>query len=195
MIILMRSFERHIDVSAGVVLWNYWDHEHLTASHSSWVSVKVLYETSELVVHQVTFRLPIFSFLKSTAVSVMCMKSPLHFTDFQQVLFGIPSITNIRIEEKGPDKCVVKTDYKFILKGWRCILAPFMKRMMASWNDRVWNEDLPLKIRRQKVLRHGFKDFAGMPEKLADRAYDGEIIQKLPIARTKGCPLDDLYDD
>ena len=48
------------------------------------------------------------------------------------------------------------------------------------------DEDLPLKIRRQKVLRNNFKDFYGLPKKMQDREYH-EVIEdiKLPVKRPR----------
>ena len=57
--------------------------------------------------------------------------------------------------------------------------------MVPKWNHQTWEEDLPLKMRRQKVKRLGFKDFKGLPEKTKDRKFQGEIEFKLPITRLK----------
>ena len=31
--------------------------------------------------------------------------------------------------------------------------------MVPKWNEKVWKEDYPIKIRRQKVIDLNFKDF------------------------------------
>ena len=49
--------------------------------------------------------------------------------------------------------------------------------------NRTWNEDLPLKLRRQKVKRMNFKDFKGLPNKIINRKFTGPISFKLPIKR------------
>ena len=80
-------------------------------------------------------------------------------------------------------------NYKFILKGWCQLLAPFLPKMIDKWNLQVWLEDLPLKIRRQKVVRWGFKDFIGLPEKVQDRRFEENIPFELPIKRHKQSPV------
>ena len=65
----------------------------------------------------------------------------------------------------------------------RAILYPLIKLMIPKWNEATWNEDLPLKLRRQKVKRMNFKDFKGLPKKIKDRKFSGKIDFKLPITR------------
>ena len=102
------------------------------------------------------------------------------------VQMGIVSKTTIKIEEIKKDYCHFTMNYKFELNGWRAILRPLLKKLIPIWNERVWDEDLPLKIRRQKVLRNNFKDFYGLPKKIQDRDYN-EVIEdiKLPVKRPR----------
>lgn len=193
MTILEREFYKEIDVSIGVVKWNYWDGEHLTVVHKNYTDCKSLYEKPGLLVSLVTYKLPIFSFLRSNAMS-----TAIHETkddreiiyNFNVGLFGIPSVTTITLREKGPNACHITMNYKFFLRGWRLLLKPLMNRMMASWNEQVWVEDLPLKYRRHKVLRHGFQDFVGMPASVRDRQFSGDITCDLPIRRPSDSPMD-----
>ena len=60
-----------------------------------------------------------------------------------------------------------------------------LKKLIPVWNETVWNEDLPIKLRRQKVIDMNFKDFIGLPKDLKDRKYDGPIKFTLPIRRPK----------
>ena len=57
--------------------------------------------------------------------------------------------------------------------------------MIPKWNEKVWLEDLPVKLRRQKVLEMNFKDFKGLPKKISQRlrSEDDNISFKLPIPR------------
>ena len=47
---------------------------------------------------------------------------------------------------------------------------------------RFFIEDLPIKIRRQKITDLNFRDFRGMPSDISDRV-NGKYIFKLPIPR------------
>ena len=53
--------------------------------------------------------------------------------------------------------------------------------MIQKWNDVNWDEDLPLKMRRQQALDIGFRDFYGRD--LVTKKMESSL--RLPIARTK----------
>jgi len=191
--IFERTFTKEIDCAASVALWNYWDHEHLNVVHKNFTDVNVLYESSEMVILLLSYKLPIFSFLKSTTMSTYFMKGKYHFSDYQKLSFGIPFVSTINITELGPDRCSITMNYKYYLNWWKyLVFSPILKLMSKKWNEDFWQEDVSLKERRQKVLRWGFKDFVGLPHNLKDRQYDGELTQSLPVPRPKGNPLDRL---
>ena len=83
------------------------------------------------------------------------------------------------------NKCLVEVNYKFKFTGLRILLYPLIKFLIPRWNKRTWNEDLPLKLRRQKIKRMNFKDFKGLPKKLKDRKFSGLIDFRLPIKRLR----------
>ena len=64
--------------------------------------------------------------------------------------------------------------------------------MIPKWNEKVWLEDLPIKIRRQKVLNMNFKDFEGLPEKINEREKNKNenLSFKLPLPRPKNSSRD-----
>ena len=188
--VVERTFVREVKSSAAVVKWNYWDQEHFTQVHSNYTEAQFLYESDSLVIFIFTWRLPILSFITSSGLGAMVATDEYTFKDFQTTLFGIPSFTTIKITEKDKDNCVVATTYRFILRGWRKMLGPIMYRMMATWNERVWLEDLPLKLRRHKVLRWGFRDFVGFPDRVDERVNEETFEQTLPVPRPKGCAVD-----
>lgn len=181
-----RVFTRDVDAGRAAVLWNYWDHEHLVVVHTSYTDARIIYENDTMSALLLTFRLPVFSFLKSHSLNVMVQHDPNVLKAVNIGLFGIPALTTIRIIEDRPDHCVLTLKYQFFLLGWRKLLAPLIARMIPVWAERVWREDLPLKLRRQKVLRLGFRDFYGLPERREDRQFDDELtFTKLPLSRLK----------
>lgn len=187
--IIEQTHTRELAVSAAVAMWNYWDHEHLTVVHRNYTNAKILYENERVVLIWLTFRLPILSFIKSTSLNVMIQEDAETIRAINLGLLGVPAETIVTVKEIRKDHCVLTMRYRFFLKGWKIFLAPFIMRMIPKWNEQVWLEDLPLKLRRQKVLRMGFKDFVGLPERLEDRVYEGDIKLQLPIARFKTSPV------
>jgi hypothetical protein len=191
--IVERTFVREIDCSAAVVWWNHWDHEHVTVAHSGgWVDGAMLYEDEKYAIGVVTIRVPVFSFVTSQALNINIKHDAETMYTINLGLFGVPSVTRIHIHEDRRDHVVHTTTYKFLLRGWRRILAPFLPRLMTSWNERTWREDLPLKLRRQKVLRLGFRDFVGLPDRIEDRVNDADLVFRLPVPRFAESWVNDL---
>jgi hypothetical protein len=178
------NFKKTINACKDSVLWNYWDHEHLFIVHDNYTEAKVLYENNELAVLLLKFKLPIFSFLTSNSLNIMYMLDKDTIKVFNRGLFNLLSETTIIVNEIKENQCDIKMNYKFFLDGWKIVLAPFLKKMTESWNQKVWEEDYSLKIRRSKLLNLGFKDFQGMSNK-------GHKVQKfsLPIKRHIDSPL------
>lgn len=187
--VIKKEYTKDIGVAAGVARWNYWDLEHLVVVHKNYESSVVLFEDKDMVVHLLTFRIPFFC-LTSNALSCFVQVDDETQVHFNQGLFGIPSVSTINIRATGENSCQIRMRYQFFLRGWTKLLAPLMYCMMGRWNERVWLEDLPLKLRRQKVIRAGFRDFVGMPTHVKDRHHHGPIDCKLPVARPAGSPVD-----
>jgi hypothetical protein len=178
--------EGESNCSAAVGMWNYWDHEHVNVIHKGIKDAKVLYEDKGSATLLLTLRAPILSFLLIHTLVFMRRKSETSFTVMNTML-GMPVISEIDIVEFEPDKSKYKMRYRFYLIGWRKLVAPligvYLKVTVPWWNSRQWKEDLPVKLRRQKMIRAGFKDFKGLPEKIEDRHFDGPIKCDLPVQR------------
>ena len=182
--ILEKNIERNVEASKSVILWNYYDHEHLDVLHKGYKEVHFLYEKGSYfvaifkvkapLIPFIYFRFPVFGFMQDENTYVNY--------SFQ---FGIDTKVTITINELKKDFCKITTNYKFNLKGLKIIFYPILNFLIKKWNEKVWHEDLPVKIRRQKVLRLGFKDFHGLPDKIEDRYYEDQIKLELPIKRPR----------
>lgn len=184
--IVDRTFRREVNAGRAAVLWNYWDHEHLVVVHKNYTDAQIIYENDFMAALLLTYRLPVFSMLKSHSLNVMVQHGPNVLKAVNIGVFGVPVVTTITIVEDVLDHCVLTINYRFFLLGWKTLLAPAIELLVPRWNERVWKEDLPLKERRQKVLRLGFRDFYGLPERPADRVFDGGLeFTKLPLSRLR----------
>lgn len=185
--VLEMEFHRELDVSRSVAFWNYWDHEHLDVVHDGYRKSDILYEKNNVMlrIDDVNIPIPFIPFITLRTLIFMVQEDENTLYTYA-VQMGIVSKTTIKIEEIKKDYCHFTMNYKFELNGWRAILRPLLKKLIPIWNERVWDEDLPLKIRRQKVLRNNFKDFYGLPKKMQDREYH-EVIEdiKLPVKRPR----------
>jgi hypothetical protein len=99
--------------------------------------------------------------------------------------FEIPSLTTTKYNEISKNRCLVETNYKFKFTGLQILLYPLIKFLIPRWNERTWNEDLPLKLRRQKVKKINFKDFKRLPKKMKDRKLSSKDEFRLPIKRLR----------
>ena len=180
--ILEINIKKNIKCSKEVALWNYWDHEHLDVVHGGYTKSDILYDRENYMFRTDLIKIPFFPFMKFTTPIFMVQ----HDNDTLLVFatqIGVLSKTTIT-------KCEITMNYKFYLNGWRGLLRPLLKKLIPIWNEKVWREDYPVKIRRQKILDMNFKDFVGLPEKITDRTNNSKKEFKLPIPRPKNSTRD-----
>ena len=133
-------------------------------------------------------RVPLIPFLKveSLVVQILHDKNTLKIIN---EMMGISVLSTIKVKEIRKDFSTFDMSYKYIFTGWKqwfaSLIEPILRRLVVFWNNRQWQEDLPIKLRRQKVLRLGFMDFKGLPENVKDRNYNGSIECHLPVPRLK----------
>ena len=187
--ILEVSINKEINCSAEVAWWNYWDHEHVDVVHDAYKKSDILYDDKNFMFRIDEIKIPKIPFLTSKTSIFMVQHDKNTIFQFA-VQFGIISKTTIKILSIERSICSINMNYKFYLNGWRIILKPILKKLIPIWNERVWNEDLPVKLRRQKVIDMNFKDFHGLPQNIHERKYEGPINFKLPILRSKNSRCD-----
>ena len=183
--ILSRTFKRKVNSSLNVCLWNHWDCDHINYVHKGfYTESEIFYEDDRFVLIFHSLKVPLIPFLKINTIDVTVLKdkNTVCTYGFQ---FGIPSLSTAKYKEIAKDKCLVEVNYKFKFTGLNILFYPLIKYLIPRWNERTWNEDLPLKLRRQKVIRMNFKDFRGLPKKIKERKFLGPIDFKLPITRLK----------
>ncbi len=186
MIVFEDENERHVNAAAAAVWWNYWDHEHLMVVHDGYTDAKILYENETMGALLLTYKLPVFSWMKSHSLNIIIKHTEKVIKAINVGLFGIPVVTTITVTETKIDHCVIKINHKFFLMGWKQLLKPMLVIMVPRWNEKVWLEDLPLKERRTKVLRYGFKDFYGLPKNIEDRKNPGELkFIRIPLSKLR----------
>jgi len=187
--IIERVVVKEVAVSASVAEWNFWDFEHGQFVHKGHVEHWVLYEDSTTAVIISTMKVPVLSFLKYSSLHVMVRINERLSRAWNRGLLGVIAASNYQFESIGRDQTRITITYRFYLQGWRILLAPILYRQISQWSDRIWEEDLPLKLRRQRVMRLGFKDFTGLPDSPADRHNDADIPLKLPLPKLKSSPV------
>ena len=183
--ILDITFKRKVNCSANVCKWNHWDHDHIHYTHKGIYKVaQIFYEDDRVTLFYHKIKIPLIPFFSIGTIDFSSLKdkNTVLTYGFQ---FGIPSLSTTKYNEISKNKCLVETNYKFQFTGLQILFYPLIKFLIPKWNKRTWNEDLPLKLRRQKVKKMNFKDFKGLPKKLKDRKFSLEKEFRLPIKRLR----------
>ena len=183
--ILDVTFKRKVNCSANVCLWNHWDHDHINYIHKGiYKEAEIFYEDDRVVLFFHKMRIPMIPFLTVNTLDMTALKDKNTVVTYG-FQFGIPSLSTAKYKDIAKDKCLVEVNYKFKFTGLQILLYPLIKFLIPKWNKRTWLEDLPIKLRRQKLQRMNFKDFKGLPRKIKDRKFSGPINFNLPIRRLK----------
>lgn len=179
--ILEFKFIKIIDCCSQVAFWNYWDHEHLEVVHSGYDNFKIIYEQNDTLFSVRDVKLPLIR-LRITTPMFMKQINKNELVAYATQL-GVLSETKVNIQDISKDQSKISVTYKFYLSGWKKIFKYILKYMVPIWHEKVWIEDLPLKLRRQKVLRYNFKDFIGLPKKIKDRVNEENLNFNIPLPR------------
>ncbi len=189
--ILEIEVQKEINCSKEVALWNYWDHEHLDVVHDGYKKSDILYDKKNFMFRLDKIKIPLIPFITFSTPIFMVQDNENDLVVYA-IQMSVLSKTVITINDVSDRKCMIKMNYKFYLNGWRRLLKPILKILIPKWNQKVWDEDFVVKIRRQKMLDMNFKDFVGLPKNIEDRFFKNKIIDKfeLPIPRPKNSSRD-----
>ena len=140
-----------------------------------------MYDSNNFLFRIDKIKVPFFPFLS--------FKTPIFMVQHDEdtlltyaIMWGITSLTKIKIKEIDKNFSEITMNYIWHLEGFKVALYPILKILIPIWNEKVFKEDLPIKIRRQKMIDLNFKDFKGLPLDISQRA-NGKYTFKLPIPR------------
>ena len=146
-----------------LLIWNYWDHEHIVGTHfENYKKVVILYEDETTCHSDRWAKLPYLPFyIKSTDICKLVNNNRMEV--MHTTLFSIIKCKQIFVfEENSLNECsVTRYDYLEVPKLFK-FLQPVFDKMMKKWFLDVWEEDMPMRERRFKVWKLGFQDFKGI---------------------------------
>ena len=153
--------EGEMDCPKEVVMWNYYDHEHLVGTHHSYYSrARVLAERDDWALVYRYGNMPIFG-IPVSGMALQFMDGNVMKT-FHKDTLGFLLEQETHFEDLPNDRSKVRVEYKIHVHPLLKILQPLFKRLFESWFKEVWQEDAPMRLRRWKVHKLGFKDFSGI---------------------------------
>ena len=162
------------DFPKKLLIWNYFDHEHVVGTHfEHYKKVNITFENDKVCHSERWAKLPYLPFyIKSKDICTLVNENKMEV--IHTTLFKIIKCKQIfEFEEINSNKCkVTKHDFLEIPKFLK-FLQPLFDRLMKKWFVNVWAEDMPMRERRLKVWKLGFKDFNGI-----DYVNDSKIEKK-----------------
>ena len=195
MAVLTAKCSMDMDCPKEVVVWNYYDHEHVVGTHYKYYSeFKILAERDDWCLVERFYKLPIIG-LRASSLGFMCMESPGLIHSIQYGKLGIVLDQWIELEDLDPENCRVTCTYSMEVPGFVArMFQPLFQRVITQWFHDTWVEDAPMRVRRWKLWKLGFRDFRGLDyvnEKTAKPAGAGAwraYCVRLPIPKTPECP-------
>ena len=179
---MLINFEisREVNVSREVCLWNTWDHEHLYFVHKQFEFAKMLYEDSHVAFIRTKVKIPFLPIYLNCLHTMTSLKNG-DVMVIDTLPFGVLSKLEMRYIELGTKKTKLQNLYSLDVPVFFYPIKCLVPRIIQKWNDINWAEDLPIKMRRQKALDMGFRDFYGRD--VNNKVRDPFL--RLPLARTK----------
>ena len=153
--------EGEMDCPKEVVMWNYYDHEHLVGTHAAWYSkARILAERDDWALVYRKGKMPFLRIpISGIALQFMdgnCMKT------FHKDSVGFLLEQETYFDDLPNDRSKVTIVYKINVPRFMKIFEPMFQKLFKNWFHEVWQEDAPMRLRRWKVHKLGFNDFSGV---------------------------------
>jgi hypothetical protein len=178
---LVARCEREMECPREVVIWNYFDHEHVVGTHyKHYNTVRVLAEKDGWVLCERFYKLPVIN-LKTSSLGFMWLENPGLIRSIQHGKLGLKLFQDIILTELGPEKCLVACEYRMEVPAPFKIFQPLFTKILTRWFHATWDEDAVMRLRRWKVWKLGFKDFAGLGYVNDKTAFKPVEPRKYPI--------------
>ena len=92
----------------------------------------------------------------------MYLASPNLIRSLQYGKLGLVLDQEIELDDLGPERCRVTCTYRMNVPDFARVFQPLFERVITRWFHDTWVEDAPMRVRRWKVWKLGFRDFRGL---------------------------------
>jgi hypothetical protein len=158
---LTAQFQAEMDCPKEVVMWNYYDHEHLVGTHYKlYDKARVLAERDNWSLVFRSKRMPLLPFYTS-GIGFQYMDGNV-MKSFHKDSIGFMLEMEADFKDLPNERCSVTVTYRINTHPIFKIFDPLFKRLFKKWFWATWEEDAPMRLRRWKVHKLGFKDFSGL---------------------------------
>jgi hypothetical protein len=160
-ITLQAQFAAEMDCPKEVVMWNYYDHEHLVGTHFKlYDKARVLAEKDNWCLVFRSKRMPLLPFYTG-GIGFMYMDGNT-MKSFHKDTIGFMLEMEALFTDLPNDRCRVNVTYRINTHPFFKIFHGMFTKLFEKWFWATWEEDAPMRLRRWKVHKLGFKDFVGI---------------------------------
>jgi hypothetical protein len=158
---LQAQFQADMDCPKEVVMWNYYDHEHLVGTHYKlYDRARVVAERDDWALVYRSKRMPFLPF-RTAGIGFQYMDGNT-MKSFHKDSIGFFLETDIEFIDRPENRCTIRVTYRINTHPFFKLFAPLFKRLFEKWFWATWEEDAPMRLRRWKVHNLGFKEFGGV---------------------------------
>jgi hypothetical protein len=158
---LTAQFYAEMDCPKEIVMWNYYDHEHLVGTHFKLYNrARVLAERDNWSLVLRSKHMP-FLPLYTSGIGFQYMDGNT-MKSFHKDTIGFMLEMEAFFQDLPNDRCSVTVTYRINTHPVFKIFEPVFKKLFKGWFWATWEEDAPMRLRRWKVHKLGFKDFSGI---------------------------------
>lgn len=172
--------KREMDCPKEIVMWNYYDHEHLVGTHYKYYnSARVLAERDDWALVYRKMKMPFLPF-HCSGIALQFMDGNVMKT-FHKDSIGFLLEMEVHFKDLPNNRSLMTVIYKINTHPVFKLFEPIFQKLFQGWFEATWREDAPMRLRRWKVHQLGFKDFSGIdyinkklpkPEQMEIKKYE-----------------------
>lgn len=159
---IIKHEKRYIlKVNYEVGIWNIWDFEHDTNVHD-YLDTHILFENETSATLIQSSKIPFIPFIRNRMLISVHRIDEYTTRSISYSPLSAISIATMRAEPIDDHQTEFTMNYQIILFSYLKLLTPLFRIMIKVWTEKTWKEDLPLKLRRHKMIMRKFKDYRGI---------------------------------
>lgn len=159
---LTSRIEQEMECPKEIVIWNYFDHEHIVGTHyKHYETVQVIAESGTWCLLGHRLKLPFIGFQLNKR-SFGILDTPNSMKCFHFGPMGLMLEQAYEFKDLGSERCLVILESRMEVPALFKIFQLYFEKLLYRWFYDTWDEDHPMRLRRWKVWKLGFKNFAGV---------------------------------
>lgn len=158
---LSLRYEREMDCPKEIVIWNYYDHEHLLGTHWKYYrEARILAEKDSWALLYRKMKMPLLPFSNSTLALQMMDGNVMKV--FHRDMLGFLLEMEVHFDDLPNDRSLITVIYNIRCHPFFKLFEKYFQMVFEKWYEATWEEDEPMRLRRWRVHKLGFKGFVGL---------------------------------